>query len=69
MGGAGVSNNLATLRQQQGLTKAQLAKKAGVCPRTIWRAENGCTPHAYIQWRIAKALGLPWTRRGEVFPG
>ena len=52
-----VENNLAQLRQQRGLSAAQLAEQAGVSRQTIYAMEaGGYVPNTVVALRIARAL-------------
>ena len=52
-----LSQKIALLRKQKGLTQEQLAERAGVTVRTIQRIESGETiPRAYTLQNLAKSL-------------
>jgi DNA-binding XRE family transcriptional regulator len=58
------------LREEQLLTKAELARKAGISPLTITRIENGLDCRVDTKRKIIIALGLTPTDRRKVFgPG
>ncbi len=61
------SNNLQRLREEQLLTKAELARKAGVSPLTVARIENGLDCRVDTKRKIILALGLQPTDRAKVF--
>lgn len=48
-----------TLRERKALSIAMLAQKAGVAPRTVWRAANGQPIRPGNKQRIAAALQEP----------
>jgi transcriptional regulator with XRE-family HTH domain len=54
---------LKTRRAQQGLTQAQVAKRAGVTRFYITLLESGArrNPSLAVRKRLAKALGVPVT--------
>jgi len=57
------------LREEQLLTKAELARKAGVSPLTISRIEAGLECRVDTKRKIIYALGLTPTDRAKVFGG
>ncbi len=60
-------NNLQRLREEQLLTKAELARKAGVSPLTVARIESGLECRMDTQRKIILALGLRPLDRAKVF--
>jgi DNA-binding XRE family transcriptional regulator len=60
-------NNVQRLREAQLLTKAELARKAGVSPLTIARIENGLVCRVDTQRKIILALGFTPSDRHRVF--
>jgi DNA-binding XRE family transcriptional regulator len=62
-------NNVQRLREEQLLTKAELARKAGVSPLTISRIESGLECRVDTKRKIIFALGLTPTDRAKVFGG
>jgi transcriptional regulator with XRE-family HTH domain len=56
---SGIANAIRSARSRAGLTRAQLAEKAGIPRLTIWRIETGMTPDPRSDTlrRIATALG------------
>lgn len=54
-------------RKARGWTQPELAKRSGVCIRTICSAENGRPTRQYTKRLLMRALGIPWERRREVF--
>ncbi len=61
-------NNVRKLRQRAMMSKAELARRAGVSPLTIDRVENGCPCRMDTKRKILEALGLEPTAAGDVFP-
>ncbi len=61
------ANNLQRIREEQLLTKAELARKAGVSALTIARVENGQECRVDTQRKIILALGLRPVDRDKVF--
>ncbi len=67
---AASSNNLQRLREEQLLTKAELARKAGISPLTVSRIESGLDCRVDTKRKIILALGLTPSDRRKVFgPG
>ncbi len=62
-------NNVQRLREEQLLTKAELARKAGISPLTISRIENGLDCRVDTKRKIILALGLTPSDRFKVFGG
>jgi DNA-binding XRE family transcriptional regulator len=63
-------NNVRRLREEQLLTKAELARKAGISPLTIARIESGLDCRVDTKRKIIIALGLTPSDRRKVFgPG
>ncbi len=63
-------NNVRRLREDQLLTKAELARKAGVSPLTVSRIESGLDCRVDTKRKIILALGLTPAERRKVFgPG
>jgi DNA-binding XRE family transcriptional regulator len=60
-------NNLQRLREEQLLTKAELARKAGVSPLTVARIESGLECRMDTQRKIILALGMRPVDRNKVF--
>jgi len=64
------ANNVRALREEQLLTKAELARKAGISPLTLARIESGCDCRVDTKRKIILALGLAPTDKEKVFgPG
>ncbi len=60
-------NNVQRLREEQLLTKAELARKAGVSPLTISRIESGLECRVDTQRKVILALGFTPSERHRVF--
>lgn len=70
-GNAVVARNVRLLREQRGLSLAQLARQAGVAKQTLSTLEQGLgNPTVDTLYNVAAALGVPMTRlvaeRGQV---
>ena len=63
-----VPNNVRRLRQNAMMSKAELARRAGVSPLTIDRVESGCPCRMDTKRKILEALGLLPSAAKEVFP-
>jgi DNA-binding XRE family transcriptional regulator len=51
------------------MSKAELARKAGVSPVTVDRIESGADCRMATKRKIILALGLKLAEREKVFPG
>lgn len=60
-------NNVRKLRQAAMMSKAELARRAGVSPLTINRVEAGCPCRMDTKRKILEALGLDPSAREDVF--
>ena len=60
-------NNVRKLRQAAMMSKAELARRAGVSPLTINRVEAGCPCRMDTKRKILEALGLDPSARENVF--
>jgi DNA-binding XRE family transcriptional regulator len=60
-------NNVQRLREEQLLTKAELARRAGISPLTISRIESGLDCRVDTKRKIILALGLTPSDRRKVF--
>jgi DNA-binding XRE family transcriptional regulator len=60
-------NNVQRLREEQLLTKAELARKAGVSALTVARIESGQECRMDTQRKIILALGFTPSDRRKVF--
>ena len=63
-----MKNQVKEIREAQLMSKAELARKAGVSPVTIDRIERGEECRMSSRRKIILALGLKLTDRNEVFP-
>jgi DNA-binding XRE family transcriptional regulator len=61
------TNNVRVLREQQLLTKAELARKAGISALTLARIEGGSDCRVDTKRKIIFALGLAPTDKDKVF--
>lgn len=61
------NNNVRDLREAQMLSKAALARKAGVSPLTIDRIENGFDCRIDTKRKIVLALGFRLSDKDKVF--
>ncbi len=61
------ANNVRVLREQQLLTKAELARKAGISALTLARIEGGSDCRVDTKRKIIFALGLAPTDKDQVF--
>ena len=60
-------NNLKKIREGLLLSKAELARKAGISPITIDRVEEGHGCRMDTMRKILQALGLKLTQKNKVF--
>ncbi len=60
-------NNLKIIRENMLLSKAELARKAGISPLTIDRIERGFPCRVDTKRKIINALGLKLTDKKRVF--
>ncbi|MGZ5959152.1 MAG: helix-turn-helix transcriptional regulator [Myxococcaceae bacterium] len=60
-------NNVRRMREELLLTKAELARKAGVSPLTVARVESGLDCRVDTKRKIILALGLQPVDRAKVF--
>ena len=63
-----LKNNVRKLREEQLISKAELARKAGISALTIDRVESGKECRMDTKRKIILALGLKLTDRDKVFP-
>jgi DNA-binding XRE family transcriptional regulator len=61
------ANNVRQLREDQLLTKAELARKAGISALTLSRIESGRECRVDTKRKIILALGLTPSDRAKVF--
>ena len=69
LGGAVAKNNVKRLREAQLMSKAELARKAGVSTLTIDRVEKGKSCRMDTKRKIILALGFKLGEKNKVFPG
>ena len=62
-----MKNQVREIREAQLMSKAELARKAGVAPVTIDRIEGGATCRMATKRKIILALGLKQSEREKVF--
>jgi transcriptional regulator with XRE-family HTH domain len=60
-------NTLKNIREQMLLSKAELARKAGVSPMTIDRIENGEKARMETMRKIILALGFSLDDKDKIF--
>jgi DNA-binding XRE family transcriptional regulator len=63
-----VKNNVKKIREQLLMSKAELARKAGVSPLTISNIENGNVCRLETMRKVIMALGVDLSERAKVFP-
>jgi len=63
------SNNVKKIREGKMLSKAELARLAGISPLTLDRIESGKACRIATQRRIVLALGLKTSQKRRVFKG
>ncbi len=61
-------NRVKQIRESLLMSKAELARKAGVSPLTITRIEQGCACRVDTMRKIILALGLGLAEKTKVFP-
>jgi len=64
-----VKNRVKEIREGQLVSKAELARKAGVSPITIDRVESGMECRMDTKRKIIRALGLKLSDAARVFGG
>lgn len=62
-----VGNDVKKIREAQLLSKAELARKAGVSPLTIDRIEKGKDCRMETKRKIILALGFKLTEKDKIF--
>jgi len=60
-------NNLKKLREAKLMSKAELARLAGISPLTVDRVEKGLACRLSTKRKILMALGLKVSQRNRVF--
>jgi DNA-binding XRE family transcriptional regulator len=63
-----MKNQVREIRESQLMSKAELARKAGVSPVTIDRIEGGAICRMATKRKIILALGLKLSEKDKVFP-
>ncbi len=63
-----MKNQVKKIREEQLMSKAELARKAGVSPVTVDRIESGESCRMSTKRKIILALGLGLKDRHQVFP-
>jgi DNA-binding XRE family transcriptional regulator len=61
------TNNVKKIREAKMLSKAELARLAGISPLTIDRIEKGMACRLSTKRKILLALGLKTTQKHKVF--
>jgi DNA-binding XRE family transcriptional regulator len=61
-------NRVAEIRKQRMMSKAELARAAGISPLTIDRVERGYSCRMDTKRKIIRALGLDLSQAALVFP-
>lgn len=61
-------NRVKTIRESLLMSKAELARKAGISPLTVDRIEKGAACRLATMRKIILALGLDLHDREKVFP-
>ena len=62
-------NMVRQLREQQLMSKAELARKAGISALTVDRVEKGKDCRMDTKRKIILALGFKLSEKDKVFPG
>jgi DNA-binding XRE family transcriptional regulator len=60
-------NNLRKIRESKMLSKAELARMAGISPLTIDRIEKGMSCRLATKRKILQALGVKLAQKNKVF--
>ena len=61
-------NNLRKIREKLLMSKAELARKAGVSPLTIDRVEQGKNCRMETKRKLVLALGYSISEKSKIFP-
>ena len=61
-------NNVRKLREERLMSKAELARKAGLSPLTIDRVESGMDCRMDTKRKIILAMGFKLSEKDKVFP-
>ena len=62
------ANHVQKIREEQLLSKAELARKAGISPLTLDRVEKGQSCRMETKRNILLALGFEISEKNKVFP-
>ena len=62
-----VKNQVRKLREERLMSKAELARSAGISPLTLNRIESGCGCRMDTKRKIILALGLKLSEKDNVF--
>jgi len=62
------TNHITKIREGQLLSKAELARKAGISPLTLDRVEKGQSCRMETKRKIILALGFEISEKKKVFP-
>ena len=62
------TNQVKTIRESLLMSKAELARKAGISPLTVDRIESGAPCRLSTMRKVILALGLRLEDREKVFP-
>ena len=64
-----VHNTVRKIREELLMSKAELARKAGICPSTIDRIEKGMSCRIGTKRKIVLAFGYDLSDEGVIFKG
>lgn len=62
-------NSVKEIREKLLMSKAELARKAGVSPLTIDRLESGKACRVETKRKVILALGYDLSEKDKIFPG
>ncbi|HPD60579.1 MAG TPA: helix-turn-helix transcriptional regulator [Thermodesulfobacteriota bacterium] len=62
-----MKNQVRKLREERLMSKAELARSAGISPLTLNRIERGCDCRMETKRKILLALGLKLSEKNNVF--
>ncbi|HAX99133.1 MAG TPA: XRE family transcriptional regulator [Candidatus Atribacteria bacterium] len=62
-----IRNQVRKLREERLMSKAELARSAGISPLTLNRIERGCGCRMETKRKIILALGLKLSEKNNVF--
>jgi ribosome-binding protein aMBF1 (putative translation factor) len=63
-----IPNNLRKIREEKMMSTTELARKIGLCSRTIRRVEEGSPCRTTTKRKILEALGVDLADKDLVFP-